>query len=279
MERSSGDAKGLCMWNEPDKAVPKTNVTGYQLVYIFEVAIRELIIELAAEKHDSRWYKHLLPGGNIMEKYEAAKIYERKTPWSQCVPAHPMYYLDLPELREVIGRRDNWKTFFGELFSNRDVFLGAMQELEPIRNKIAHNRTVTAADVKILHAALDKLRNSLGASRLAALVARQTAVPDLASSFQDLRVQARACYLSCRSFQPMAVPKQWEMIVQEWWFDSDYLGVSVEPIIEFFQVIETYMNLPRGRGSGHRIEEWVRKQDLGTIYDRADNTLSRILEQ
>jgi hypothetical protein len=118
-------------------------------MYSIEVGLRELIIETFEGLGDPRWYKSRLPG-EILKKYEEGRKYERSLTWVQCIPHHPVYYLDFPDIATVLERKDNWETAFKAIFRRKDITISGLRRLEPIRNKVAHNRKASPADLAIV---------------------------------------------------------------------------------------------------------------------------------
>jgi len=67
-------------------------------------------------------------------------------------------------------------------------------------------------------------------------------------------------------------------VSNEWWFDDSYLDKKLGNIECFFNIISKYMKLPRHRGSGHKIEAWIKGQDLKARYEAAQLEFSDILQ-
>src|SRR6266511_1781355 len=136
--------------------VPEENRAIYCYIYMIETCLREFIIEMLAAVAGPKWFKSRMPG-NLLEKCRESVRFERQIKWTQFVPHHQLYYLDFPELKTIIVRTDNWSDAFEPIFKRQDIFVGTVSELEPIRNKIAHNRRATSTDLRIVEAAYSKL--------------------------------------------------------------------------------------------------------------------------
>src|SRR5258708_7569436 len=135
--------------------IPQDNILVARHLYCIEVALRELIIESLHSLAGTRWYKQRLP--EVVWKESLKKLAdERKSKWTQVVNHHPLYYTNFAELKVIIERHDNWRDVFQGFFESREVFVGTLAELDPIRNKVAHNRRATNADVQIAKAASEK---------------------------------------------------------------------------------------------------------------------------
>src|SRR6478735_2390400 len=154
-------------------AIPDTNQAVFELMYEIENGLRELIVEVLSGVDGPFWYKSRLPG-DILKKYREGIAIERTVSWSRLVPHHPIYYIDFPHLREIITNGKNWDPVFRYIFIRREVFEGNFVELEAIRNRLAHNRQLSPADLTISRAAYSVFAQSLGPERLKGLAARCT---------------------------------------------------------------------------------------------------------
>ena len=108
--------------------------------------MREFVIESLEAACGPLWWKQRLPPDVLARNREALE-YERNIKWCQLIPHHPIYYIEFPDLKKVIERTDNWRDAFEPVFGRRDIFISKLSELEPIRNRIAHNRKATKANL------------------------------------------------------------------------------------------------------------------------------------
>jgi len=69
----------------------------------------------------------------------------------------------------------------------------------------------------------------------------------------------------------------WERAQTAWWFDADYLGYEVKAIREYFETLIIYSQLPRSRGTGYRLEEWIESSDMEGKFAKAQQEFSAIL--
>ena len=254
--------------NHFDDAVPDENLVAYRLLFVIEVGLRELILETLEAKCGPFWYKERLPG-EILQAYREARDYERRTKWLQLVPHHPIYYLDFPHLRIVIERSNNWEDVFRELFDRRDVFVATLNELEPIRNRVAHNRKVSTPDLRVAEAAYAKIAAAVGENRLLALASRCTTAHDIPQTLSLLRQEADAAYRRCNACEPLEPLTVWGSVSRAWWFDEDYLDCKLGAVKGYFELLQQYHQLPRHRGSGHKIEAWLDQSGVEPSYSHA----------
>lgn len=256
--------------------IPQENITIYSHIYCIESSLRELIINSLEDIDGPQWYKKRLPG-DILQKYRQAKEYELSFKWTQVIPQHPIYYIDFPDLKKIIERKDNWEDIFKDIFLEKNVLISIFSEVEFIRNKIAHNRKSTVKDVEIVKTAYLKLSTAIGEEYFNELVSRCTCILDIIDRLKNLRKEAESSYCACKNYEPLEKPKTWESICNEWWFDESYLCHPITEIHDYFQTIKDYSILPITRGSGYKIELWVKSNDIDNKYKKAESELSSLL--
>jgi hypothetical protein len=165
-----------------------------------------------------QWHRAQLPP-DVAEKFSQAVAMERRLPWLQLVRHHPIYYVDFPDLKKIIERRDNWHTVFCKLFgANKTVFTGFISELEPLRNSIAHSRRISDASLDIIETATDRLRATLGVDRFQAVVASNTVAPDVYAILASLRKEAQIAAARMRRCEPGLALNSWAHVKNQWWF-------------------------------------------------------------
>jgi len=257
--------------------VPSENIAIYELLYHIEVGLREFIIEVLEAKVGPRWWKQRLPS-DVKDHYVEGREYEKNIKWCQLIPHHPMYYTDFPDLKKVIARRDNWREVFQSVFKREDIIVSTLGELEPIRNKIAHNRKATSDDLNIVEAAYQKIVAAIGERHFLELVAKCTLAEDIPKHLLELQKEAKVAFEICRACKPLEGLQGWERVRRMWWFDTGYLGHEVSGIKSYFKTLFTYSQLPRYRGSGHKIEAWMNSQNIEDKYVKAMQEFSEILQ-
>jgi len=258
-------------------SVPDENLAIYSLLYGIEVGLREFLIEVLEAKCGARWWKERLPG-DVLEAFRKAREYERSITWSQLVPHHPMHYIDFPDLRKVIERSDNWRDVFQTTFKRKDLLIATLSGLEPIRNKIAHNRKATSGDLSVVQAAYQEVVSAIGEARFRGLVEKCTLAEDIPGSLLHLQEEAESALLCCKGCRPLERLEVWSQVGVSWWFDEDYLGHEVTAIRRYFKILVAYGELPRPRGSGYKIEEWIRASELEKEYAEAIQELAVLLD-
>lgn len=254
---------------------PPENAEIYNFLYSIETALRELIIEALSTIEGPIWYKRRLPG-DVLEKYRKGREYEKSISWTDCIPHNPIYYVDFPDLRKIIERDDNWRETFESIFSRKEV-LSILVVLEPIRNKIAHNRKASHQDLETTKGAYSLLSTAIGSDRFATLATRCTARTDIPEQLAKLRKEAENAYNICQSCTALGELTTWKTLRKEWWFDESYLGNSLDELANYFQTLDEYSRLPRTRGSGYKIEAWVKSAGIDTKYSNAQAEFRALL--
>lgn len=254
--------------NENLLLLPKENLEIYSSVYLIENGLREYVIETLSSMFGSRWYQARLPG-DVLQKYKDARAFERSIKWSTLVPHHPIYYVDFPDLWKIILRKDNWENAFSRTFRRTDFVQGTLSQLDFIRNKIAHNRKASSGDVLCVRNAYAMLANLIGAEAFRVFCSRATCGQDIRERLSGLQRYSEWAYRQCCEFLPIDDLSEWLGLRDEWWFDESYLGHPVSAIIKFFELLEHYVTLPRGRGVGHKIEAWVSTSRLDETFEQS----------
>ena len=255
--------------------VPCENLRAYKILYSMENAIRMLIVECLEKTAGERWYRSRLPG-DILNSYREARSAEQKIKWTSLVPHHPIYYIDFPALRKIIERRDNWNEAFKHIFSRQDIFSSRWSSVEPIRNNVAHNRCVSAADIDFLTATFTFLSSTIGEARFNELAAQSKTIPDIVSRITTLRMEGEQALGLCKCAERLKCLPNWNIISPSWWFDDSFIGRDLSPIRTYFGTLNEYMSLPRRRGEGHKIEKWIEQKGIDKLFSHSDNLLAEL---
>jgi hypothetical protein len=227
-------------------------------------------VEELSASFGPKWYRTQLPE-DVRQKFKDAVTVEKRYPWLQLVPHHPIYYTDFPDLKKIITRNDNWLTAFQTTFGrNKDVVLGMLAELEPLRNAIAHNRAISAPAVNLIEDARERLRTALGPRRFDQLAAGNTVAPDVRATLFSLRQEGNAASYRMGRCERGLVLEVWVQAKDQWWFDDNYLSTDLEPIRAFFHLAQDYNDLPRSMGDGYCIERWLAEQQFEPVSQSLD---------
>jgi hypothetical protein len=230
-------------------------------MFDIENSLRELIIAEMTRVANSNWPMHRLPQ-DVREKYERGLAYERSQTYRNFVPFHPIYYIDFPDLKKVIERSDNWRDVFSAIFASKRFIIPNLDQVEPIRNSIAHNRPIATSDVRTLEKVHAELRELIGGERFDRFVTNATQHENLRSIVANLARQSTSILSSMCSCGPVSLPSSWLETKDQWWFTTAYVGDACDVIKRFYFLVEEYLNLTRSRGDGHRVLKWLDDKGL-----------------
>ena len=256
--------------------VPTLNLGVSRLLFAVEVGLRELIIESLELSAGPQWYKQRVPGPIYQSSLKRLRE-ERASRWTTIVNHHPIYYTNFAELKVIIERNDNWRDVFEPIFKDKVVLVGTLQELDPVRNKIAHNRRATEIDAQIAETALAKLTTSIGGERFRAILLRSSETPSIREHLRTLLRETEQCQSAIDEFRcPTGCPV-WSSTQRAWWFDDDYLEMDLAPLHVFFNLVLEYEALPRSRGTGHKLEQWFDQSGFDEKAAAAITTLQKLV--
>lgn len=257
----------------------KQNCTIYNVIFNIEIGLRELIISEMSIIDSNRWYKRRIPG-DIYDKCKDKMKLEKNIPWTQYIDHHPIYFTDFSDLEKIISRKDNWLDCFEKIFKNKNIFQSWSRTLEPIRNKIAHNRIASEEDQKIADSIFLQIKTCIGEEKLTTLILNKTIAKSIPRLMEELMDEITFLHKSILSFQAITATECWNTIKDKWWFDVDYLGSNeLTTVTDFYGMCNEYVLLPRARGSGHIIESWVSNNYHPDIYKKAIECLVSFLRE
>ena len=219
--------------------VPKNNLIAYEIFYKIEVGLREFMISTFG-KDDPKWWKIRIPS-DILLKLRDGREKEKKIKWVELIPHHPIYYIDFPDLKKIIEIDDNWKGAFQNLLGDKDVYCGGLRELEPIRNKIAHNRRMSDNEVYILQANHSKLENAVGKQLWEIVNKVSNYRTEHLRKNSNIKDSTEVIYGLMSECKPIVNLIVWAQISNEWWFDSDYLFNDLSTIVRFYELANRYI--------------------------------------
>jgi len=108
-----------------------------------EEKMRQCIESALRKLSPTNWWKERIPA-DVRENAENKKRRNEKPwPWLEQKDRPLICYLDFNDYEKVIIRSDNWQEIFKSIFKDRDITVGKLRELDPIRNDIAHSRKLT----------------------------------------------------------------------------------------------------------------------------------------
>jgi hypothetical protein len=257
--------------------IPSENAKVQDLLWQLENGLREAIIRWMDNAVGAKWYKQRLPG-DVLEKYQQGLRYDRSVAWVRHVPHHPLYYVDFPDLGKILVRADNWRDVFADKLHNKEAIERTLRDVEPIRNKVAHNRRCAQQDVKLVSASMDKINACIGTPTLSEQARNITALEPIGEALSAAAQELKAAVVAATAVEQLPLLTAASRVHSAWWFDSDYLGVEIEDVAELVKQLRSYSTLPRRRGTGHIIERWVDVSGIADLSTRADAVLARLRE-
>jgi len=131
-----------------NELVPKENKKAYEYLYILESKLRGLIVEILSEKSE----KQNLSGWTTLIQRDIIKKCEKradkeKTSHQSLGSDRIVDYLEFGDIKLIIQK--NWDEF-SRIFNNQGTIVSKLDELELIRNAVAHNRVLSLQEFKRL---------------------------------------------------------------------------------------------------------------------------------
>ena len=132
---------GIQQWLEQEKRHDIEAGEPYTTMKQLEINLRSFISSKLSSI-DGNWWMDRIPQ-DVRDHAELRKLRnERPYPWESGQDLHPIAFVDFPDYAKIILRRDNWDQAFSTTFGDKEAISTKLRELEPIRNGIAHFRTL-----------------------------------------------------------------------------------------------------------------------------------------
>ena len=133
--------------NLPEKAFidsKKMSEVYYQL-YLFENSLRYFIMETLEKKYGKQWWKVQVSTG-IQKNAKEREDKEGKNRWYTKRGAHPIFYIDIDDLRKIITQ--NHSDFKDKLPEDELKWLEIrIKEIKNLRNIVAHHNPLEDDDI------------------------------------------------------------------------------------------------------------------------------------
>ncbi|MFQ5892041.1 MAG: Swt1 family HEPN domain-containing protein, partial [Candidatus Methanofastidiosia archaeon] len=114
------------------------SMDGFEILFNLENNLRIFMEERLQEAYGDRWWRKGVHY-NVYANWQAKKKAEVNNPWCDTRDLPMLMYSNFTQLAMIIESNKNWD-IFRPYFKDKSSILGKLKELEPIRNKIAHNR-------------------------------------------------------------------------------------------------------------------------------------------
>jgi len=129
--------KCLSQTSEPDG---NHEVSKRDSMYLFENNVRETIRNLLEDSHGMDWWRNGVP-----KKVRAKCASRREEGLAEEKEVDLLLFADFYDYRIII---ESNKPIFSDYFDTKE-WCSKLQEMEPIRNAIAHNRPLTNAPIRV----------------------------------------------------------------------------------------------------------------------------------
>lgn len=117
----------------------------YEVFYVLENSIRELVVSKMEDKYGDTWWDHVSPA--VKENVEKNRTREREAGVTMRSADH-IDYTTFGELSQII--QDNWDDVFSDTFNNKKAAAKVLSGLNMLRGPIAHCSPLAADEVKRL---------------------------------------------------------------------------------------------------------------------------------
>ena len=126
------------------------------LEFSLRVSIEKALSEISAD-----WWNERIPNDVKQNAENRKRRNEKQWPWTAVNNLHAIHYIDFPDYAKIITRRDNWNAVFEKIFGNSERLILKLNELEPIRNAIAHSRNISQRDLLKLQLYTEEITTAL----------------------------------------------------------------------------------------------------------------------
>ena len=137
-----------------------SQLSAYELLKQLESSLR-ISIEKAMSEISPDWWNARIPNDVKQNAENRKRRNEKQWPWTTVDNLHVIHYIDFPDYAKIITRRDNWNEVFEKIFGNRERLIQKLNELEPIRNAIAHSRDISQRDLLKLQLYTEEIATAL----------------------------------------------------------------------------------------------------------------------
>jgi hypothetical protein len=91
----------------------------------------------------ANWWLESVPSEVRKSAEQRLRSRETTWPWTPGVESTAIHYVDFSDYAKILVFGQNWTTVFGRFFGDPDIVRSKLRELEPIRNDVAHSRTLS----------------------------------------------------------------------------------------------------------------------------------------
>jgi len=119
----------------------EVNVEAYRHLNTLENTLRCCIESKMKNAYGDKWLEQVPK--DIVTKWKNRMEEEKKIRWIEVSPSL-IAYSDFVDVKLIIEQPENWENYFKDIFGRKkEIIVGRLVELEQIRNKIAHSRSLS----------------------------------------------------------------------------------------------------------------------------------------
>lgn len=265
------------------------NVQAYKLLFRIENGLRSFIEQTLGAEFGPKWWKQQIPG-DIRKQCEDRQKEEREKHWLDYQAAHPIYYSHFENLKRIVVKKDNWDGVFAGYFGPVKMIVESkLTELEPLRNKIAHNRPVTDTEVQKLALIWRELQQCMAVSSIGHPTAPIAVVPSLrimdeivareiAEQLSQLEAELQNNRNRLTDLES-AILEDWTEVQTKWWFSPEFLSLNLSDLKDAHELLARYNALPRYPGCGNQLADYLRTNDVLAHVDGCQRQVSNEVER
>lgn len=133
------NAQGTGAVENINYGIAEYNENEYKMLYLLENHLRKFIERKLRERYRATWWTDGILQ-SLQNKANDRKTDEQSNSWEVSVTSSDLEYLEFPDLGRIIVNQ--W-VIFESIFSTQNTITTKLNELEKIRNAIAHTRTLS----------------------------------------------------------------------------------------------------------------------------------------
>lgn len=180
---------------------------------------------------------------------------------------HLVFYTDFADMKRIIGH--NWSAFSKTITKvSKEVILTKLEDLEPLRNKVAHNRPICLEELDLLKTYCvyfaqylpDMPEMSLG--RKVSVTGEQ-----LAESLLGLLTELKQNREKVEKLERGCEVARWMEFSSKFWLYEHRISVGYEDLYNLYSNLQEYMNISRIIGAGDLVRTFVRDSRLIGLID------------
>ncbi len=248
---------------------------AYCGLFRIEVFLRELVID-ELSRLGPQWRRQCIPP-DVRESMRNGIASEKSAPMQRVRLLDPIYYTDFPDLKKIIVKGDNWETIFRHVFPNKDIIAAKLLELEPIRNAVAHSRSISQDELELVKVAETYMLAIVGKDQYRVLSQRESRAPSVADALARTYAYCASVIPRLKLCETIEEPSDLITMHDRGLLDEVFLGISADLVVTFLRKINAYRRLPRRRGEGHLIEHFCRRERLEALAEDTQALLKQLL--